>query len=476
MAIGATTVWRVRPSGVSTNGGGYDPGISGAATDYSQQNAAQYSASDGALTAGGTTFTSAGAGFTSAMVGNAMQIASGTHVVAGFYFITGFTNSTTVTIDRDCSTGGNTSVAVFKVGGGLADPFKLMNSANATGAKAVPGNTIYILGTGASPDYSITAIQGNPPVSGDTTNGAIRMIADPAGTVPVSITVSTGDNIFANGGSNLQFNGFTFKPTSASNGRMFDGNVSWLFQNCTFNMNNLNTEAVSGSCICMNCEIFSRTGSAPTAFATGAFASGNPIFIGCNFHDLGLFAWTASGASTATITAIDCVFSSTNQTSNKPYILNNTTDVNVMSLIKNCTFDKNSTDAIQLSSSQAIASTIIANCIFSNNTGGSGINCTVNTTALNDRLKLFQDYNDYFNNNANTTSVSLGAHDLTLDPQYANEPSNLTLAGVNLRSKGMPNGTITGNTNEQNFLDLGALQAAPPPVGQIVKVASIGTY
>ena len=47
MAINATAIWRVRPSGNNANGGGYDPGIAGAATDYSQQNAAQASGSAG---------------------------------------------------------------------------------------------------------------------------------------------------------------------------------------------------------------------------------------------------------------------------------------------------------------------------------------------------------------------------------------------------------------------------------------------
>lgn len=74
MTVNSTAVWRVRPSGSNTNGGGYDAGISGAATDYSQQNAAQASGTHG-VTTGSTTFTDATANaFTSAMIGNALYI------------------------------------------------------------------------------------------------------------------------------------------------------------------------------------------------------------------------------------------------------------------------------------------------------------------------------------------------------------------------------------------------------------------
>src|SRR5271170_2466310 len=99
MAVNATAIWRVRPSGSNTNGGGYDPGISGAATAYSKQNTAQATGTLGTSTAS-TTFTDAGGAFTSAMVGNALWIASGAGFTVGAYFITAFGSSTSVTLDR----------------------------------------------------------------------------------------------------------------------------------------------------------------------------------------------------------------------------------------------------------------------------------------------------------------------------------------------------------------------------------------
>src|SRR3990167_994955 len=86
-ALAATTVWEIRP----TNGSDLNGACVNSATvvtDYSQQDAAQLSITDGATTgAGVTTFTSAAAGFTSAMVGNCLHLESGTNVTPGFYEI-----------------------------------------------------------------------------------------------------------------------------------------------------------------------------------------------------------------------------------------------------------------------------------------------------------------------------------------------------------------------------------------------------
>src|SRR3990167_7438270 len=86
-ALQADAAWEVRPTnGSLLNGGCYDTG--GAGTDYSQQDAAQLSITDGATTgAGVTTFTSAAAGFTSVMADNCLHLESGTNVTPGFYEI-----------------------------------------------------------------------------------------------------------------------------------------------------------------------------------------------------------------------------------------------------------------------------------------------------------------------------------------------------------------------------------------------------
>lgn len=137
-AITSDAQWEVRSSGDNTNGSCFDTGASG--TDYSQQDAAQLSITDGVVVeAAPTTLTSVTAGFTSAMVGNCFYIASGTNFTVGYYLITAYTSSTTVTIDRDPTDGdgGDGSGGTLKVGGAADDPEQVS-------ASVVAGNTVWI--------------------------------------------------------------------------------------------------------------------------------------------------------------------------------------------------------------------------------------------------------------------------------------------------------------------------------------------
>lgn len=120
--------------------------------DYSQQAAAVLSLTDLACVSATTTLTSATGGFTRAMVGNYVRVNSGTNALAGFYRITAYTNTNTVTIDRTCATGGNMSAGVGSVGGALASP------GMASGAMgSVTGQDVFVLaGT-----YTITSSTAN---------------------------------------------------------------------------------------------------------------------------------------------------------------------------------------------------------------------------------------------------------------------------------------------------------------------------
>lgn len=120
--------------------------------DYSQQQSAQATWGDLAC-ASNTTLTSAGGGFTKAMVGNYLQITNGgTNGVVEWYRVTGYTNANTVTIDRTCASGGNMSGATGYLGGALASPAK---AAAAMGT--VAGQDVWIMG-GA---YTISSSSSN---------------------------------------------------------------------------------------------------------------------------------------------------------------------------------------------------------------------------------------------------------------------------------------------------------------------------
>ncbi|HLV78899.1 MAG TPA: hypothetical protein VKT32_01420 [Chthonomonadaceae bacterium] len=166
----ATAVWEVRPTaGNDNNGGGFDPGISGAGTDYSQQNTAQLSLSD--ITISGSAVSSVTGGFTSAMIGNAFQING------NWYFITAVTDSHHCTITTPSTNGSGLS---GNVGGALATPGK-------AGALMSGGNTVWIKNSGTA---SITSA---------STNVAGGCLAPPAGTTTaltriIGYNSSRGDN------------------------------------------------------------------------------------------------------------------------------------------------------------------------------------------------------------------------------------------------------------------------------------------
>lgn len=123
MAVSGFTTWEVQTGGSDTNGGGFVEGASG--TDYSQQTSAQLTVTDGACSAT-TTLTSATGGFTSAMVGNIVYLSSG----PGWYEITAYTDTNTVTIDR---AGPSASGMTLNVGGCLGSPGGLSQAINNCG-------------------------------------------------------------------------------------------------------------------------------------------------------------------------------------------------------------------------------------------------------------------------------------------------------------------------------------------------------
>ena len=98
MALAAAIVWEVRGgAGNDNNGGGFKTGASG--TDRSQQDAAHISRTDLVIGVDTATITSVATPFTSAEIGNLIQITAGTGFTVGFYEITAVA-ATVATVDR----------------------------------------------------------------------------------------------------------------------------------------------------------------------------------------------------------------------------------------------------------------------------------------------------------------------------------------------------------------------------------------
>lgn len=142
MAISASTQIEIRSGGSDTNGGGY---VSGG-TDWTQQDAAQYSVTDG-VTAGTTTITSATANFGTDVVGNLISVSGGTGSVAqNWYEIKSRTNSTTIVVDRSTGLTSGTGVTL-KIGGALASIGGLGAALVALGTNWVAGLTVHVKST-----------------------------------------------------------------------------------------------------------------------------------------------------------------------------------------------------------------------------------------------------------------------------------------------------------------------------------------
>ena len=141
-ALPSTTVWEVRPTvGSNTNGGGFVTGSAG--TDWSQQNAAQYSLVNGV--ANGTTLV-ATISAAADMVGNIAYIAGGTgSITAGWYQVVSEVLGVSITVDR--ATGLTTGTGVtINIGGALSTIAQANSNASAN-------NVVWIKATGT---YTVT--------------------------------------------------------------------------------------------------------------------------------------------------------------------------------------------------------------------------------------------------------------------------------------------------------------------------------
>jgi hypothetical protein len=171
MALSATVQWDVRTTGNDANGGSFDPGVTSPGTDYSQQSSAQVAFTD--LVIGGTTtqLTSAANPFTSAHVGNTINVTSGTGFTAARYTVLSVSGAV-ATMDRAVGTAAST--------GGHGNLGGSMLTVGAAVTAIVTLNTIWVkAGTyvitativnTASADY---AICGYSAAHGDNLPGAV---------------------------------------------------------------------------------------------------------------------------------------------------------------------------------------------------------------------------------------------------------------------------------------------------------------
>lgn len=413
MAVAASAIWRVRPSGNNSNGGGYDGTSYPGGTDYSQQNAAQYSPSSTLSTsaANSTTLLDSGNGFTSAMVGNAIQITAGTNFTAGVYFIKTFNSAGSVTLDRTPTASAAGSAGSGSIGGAWANFWT-----NLTGAKAfiVPGNTIYILG-GASPSYGAPDYTATDPdisiVSGNVTTGRITLATDPntpstngfGGRTLVGATAA----IVGGGMSYVNvLNLWLFRTSNGGPGAgLFVGGANTKFYNCVFDQNGFNATMLStAGSIAINCEVMDSTGAAKVSGGNIAVTTNN--LVNCNIHDC-----IGPGiGGTAQTNVIGCIIAN-----NGGYGLTMAGGSSLPAYCINNTIDSNGGDGLRITSAQA-ATMVIFNNVISNHVTASTFGMNAQSGTTNDITKLLVDYNVFYGNKNGATYqdlnlISYGAHD-----------------------------------------------------------------
>lgn len=400
-------------------------------TDYSQQSQPEQSWTNLACTGSSSTTlsdASSGGHFTSAMVGNALQITGGTGFTAGVYFVESVTNSNSVVLDRTpASSSSAASAGSGSLGGSWADFW------TNTATMIVAGNTIYMMGAGV-PNPQGYAVDYSPPsyftpVAGDAVNGAVTFAADPnmpsygSGGMPaisvaagllfynVSYTVLSNLWLFA-GGANI-YGGDSF----------IDVLSSVLCRSCVFDQNGYDAALVNGAS-CIGCEFFNSGASPATHANVGVVDRTYGMLItGCNFHNLAGPAITLSNAGQV----VGCIIAN-NYGDGIQLTPGSTVD---MSSVINNTIDGNGGNGITIGSQAALSQSTIFNNIISGNSS-FGIAVSGGSQAANDRVKLAVDYNTFYSNaSGDVSGLGYGPHDtwgLSQSPYVSGGTENYTLA------------------------------------------------
>lgn len=404
MAIDANNcVWEVRPTnGSDNNGGFFVTGASG--TDYSQQNSPQFALTGIATSGAGAVFLYASA--TAAMVGNGLNVISGTNFTTGRFQITSVSVGVSVTVDRNICTGVGAS-GVINIGGAIQN-YSTLAAITITTMRA------YIK---AEATITITA---RPDFQNLTNLELIGYTTTRTDLGKATITTSNGtDNLllFRGTGSFILQN-FTMTDTSGTrhNAIAFVNNFNFLIViNCSFSGNsisiNWNGVTILNALI-RQCAIASCTGAGISIQIAGFVEVDD-----CYIHDN-----TGNGIDIlATASPIRLVV-------NRSVIRANAIGIksvddgavgnNSVIVCLNCAIISNTSDGIKHlgTGTNFQVLTYLQNCIVYGN-GGYGVNVVAASLSLN--YSGYAGYNAYGSNtsgNKNNFPAQTGDVALSADP------------------------------------------------------------
>lgn len=448
MARSASSVMEVRSTGNDTNGGGFVTGASG--TDWSQQDAAQYSVTDG-VTAGTTTITSATANFGTDVVGNWMYVAGGTgSVVADWYEITGRTNSTTITVDRSTGLTAGTGVTL-KIGGAFATIQKALDLWTVSGMNCwVKDTATYTITTGltwpsgANVGNRRNALRGYSSTRGDTGRPTIQASAGSITMVTMGRSGLSLHNFIIDGDGQSSVKGLAISTT-----HMEIENVKVM--NCT----NLGIHHSSSEGIRIwSCELTNITGG-----AAALSLAGDAIAWDMNIHDNTVPGVAMTGDSN------QLLFSRvTDNTGGSTDGIIGSSTVGWGCNIFGCVIAGNGRDGVRMNFSFTTLTFVMMNNIIANN-GSAGIRLVTANTGVNFYPTIR--HNAFYNNTSGPT-VNLETVEntnsnviLTGDPFTNSGSDDYTLnntsgAGAACRAAGFP-GTLVGSASV-GYRDIGLYQ------------------
>lgn len=389
MALNAAIVWETRTTATAANanGGGFKTGATG--TDFSQQDAAQYSLT-GVTTAGADAVLLSGSAAAD-MVGNIAYISSGTNFTVGRYEITSVSVGVSITLDRNCASAAG-ALGVVAIGGALS----LGSSDDAIFETMVAGNKMFVKsGTYTlNGTVSISAagsttvpiiIEGYASTRGDRPAGSTRPIFD-AGAVAFSLGAywTVFNMQFTGSGANLL--------VTTSSGRVIN-------TRCTNTSTTANRDAIflNSSSYAINCEAISYRG-------IGINTNANSYMIGCYCHDsnVGINSTSNGGA-----VIINCLI-----VGNVTYGIRMAAG-NAQTIIYGNTIYGSQ-------SKLGVGFSLITGNLWHVAIGNIFYGLTSGVTHADVQSISVDMYNAYFNNTSDVTNWAKGQGALALDPGFAN--------------------------------------------------------
>ncbi len=382
MAFAATTEWDVRTTGNAANGGGFNTASAG--TDYSQQDSPQVTYTD--LVIDGVTntkLTSAANPFTSAHVGNIINITSGTGFTVQRVQIVSVTSGA-ATCDKSCGTLGSTG-GNGRLGGSLT-------TIAAAVALCVSSNSIHI----KSGTYTVTSA-----IDNGTGGIWIKFVGYGTthldrGTRPIITTATNSVNLFQLGSSKnrmerLKFTstaGVRFAAVSLQNSDSAVEIVDCINDGCNQLLYSTSSDRPS---FVVNCE--------STNGANAVNLKNNIHVIGCYFHDN---SGNAIEATTNNNQIISAFVSQSIIADNGAGVVA-PTNANVV--IEQCTITGQTGNGVTLTA--PISLTLVNNIIYDN--GGYGVSCSVEPP-------VYAQYSNAFGSNTsgNRNNFTSDSTDVTL--------------------------------------------------------------